>query len=121
MLLGALEECVKGRVWDGKEEVLGAVAALAVAGKARLREAEGMAVRVAGLLFGECAKKKKEYRVGALKAAKAFAGEFKTEVKGAAGLMESVADLFDDKEGSPAKVTLRPRENSSPTRDMSWN
>jgi proteasome component ECM29 len=97
-LLAALESCVKGKVWDGKEEVLLAISALAVAAKAQVR-ADGLACRVGSLLFGECGKKRKEYRTGAFKAAKEFASEFKVEVGGASSLLPIVADLFASDEG----------------------
>lgn len=49
------------------------------------------------LLYEECSKRRKEYRIGAIKSAKTFAKEFKTENASCiALLLESLGDLFGE-------------------------
>jgi hypothetical protein len=65
---------------------------LAVKDKVRGSE---VCARISGVLLGECAKKKREYRIGALKSAITFMKEFGKDLEQGGQALQSVSDVFE--------------------------
>jgi len=108
-LLGPLRAAVGGKIWEGKEEVLVALVAVAAAVPGGLPEqGETSATAIAALIVGEAAKKRSEYRVGALRALTKFLTNRKDDLKVGQLLLESTADLFEADGSDPESSPQRP-------------